>query len=84
MQRKKHKVPSDLTTRPCEAVGAEAGVGGVAVEAGGSVEARVGVAGVDVVLAVGTGVARRTLAAVLVHTVYASTTVEARAVNTGT
>ena len=56
----------------------------MAVEAGGSVEARVGVAGVDVVLALGTRVARRTLAAVLVHTVYASTTVEARAVNTGT
>lgn len=48
----------------------------MSVEAGGTVEAGVGVTGVDVVLAVGPRVAWRTLTAVLVHPVDARATVQ--------
>jgi len=81
---RKYKVLTDLTARPCEAVGTEAGVGGVSVEAGGTVEAGVGVAGVDVVLAVGPCVAWRTLTAVLVHPVDARAAIQTRADHTDT
>lgn len=81
MRDASHRAPVDeaLASRSGESVRAVTKVGAQAIAASGTVEARIGVALVDAELAVGSSVARRTDASVVVDAVHARAVVHARA-----
>ena len=83
-QDKQLNIPPQLISSifrwACGTVGTGTVEGGSTVSTGGAVETRVGVARVDVVLAVRTSETRRTLTRILVHPIHTGSTVQTRAV----